>query len=126
MPDLPISEGELHSFRHTVDTFLAGTAVIQGRTATTGAAGGQIDNWAALTGGTVKARLAPEQFRGGERVLAGRVVEVTNWILTLPAHTPISESNRVVYDSRTYQVVEVLTRVPEEVSRRVRLVEVSS
>lgn len=122
MPDLPLTAGELASMRTSLNSFLAGTAILHTLTVTSDGQGGQNESWAAS--GTVDARLAPDPVRGSEAVLAGRVAEVSSWILTVPAHTTIVETGRVVYDGVTYEVDEVLTRVPEEIGRRVRLREI--
>lgn len=122
MADLPLSAGELSSMRHTSDVYLAGTAVIQAATRTSDGQGGE--TWAYAASGTVAARLAPEGLRGGENTVGGRVAEVSPWILTVPFDTTIDEDDRVVFAAVTYEVSEVLTRTPEEIARRVRVVEV--
>lgn len=122
MPDLPLTDGELHSMRHTIDAYLPGTAVILTAARSRDRAGGQ--DWVYAAAGTVDARLSPEMLRASEGPLAGRVAEVGRWILTVPASTTIDEDDRVTYASVTYDVSEVLTRAPWELSRRVRLVEV--
>lgn len=122
MADLPLTSGELTAMRATVDSYLAGTAVLLEPTLASDGQGGQTATFAAA--GTVTARLAPETQRGQEAMLAGRVAEVSYWILTLPAHTVINETWRVTYDTVTYEVEEVMTRVPEELGRRVRLREI--
>lgn len=108
--------------RHTADTYLAGTAVIHTATKTADGQGGY--TWTYAASGTVDARLSPEQLRGGENAVGSRVAEVAPWILTVPASTSIDEDDRVVYNGVTYEVSEVLTWVPWEISRRVRLMEV--
>lgn len=122
MADLPLTQGEIATMRSTVDSYLAGTAVLLQPAVVSDGQGGQIESFAAA--GTVDARLAPEMLRGQERELAGRVAEVSYWILTLPAATTITETWRVTYDQVTYEVEEVMTRVPEELARRVRLREI--
>lgn len=108
--------------RHTSDVYLAGTAIIHTAARTSDGQGGE--TWAYAASGTVDARLAPEGLRGTEGAVGGRVAEVSPWILTLPSGTTVDEDDRVVYDGVTYEVSEVLTRVPEEIARRVRVVEV--
>ena len=122
MPDLPLSTAELVQMRHTADTYLAGTAVIHTATKTADGQGGY--SWAYAASGTVDARLSPEQLRGGENAVGSRLAETSPWILTVPASTSIDEDDRVVYNAVTYEVSEVLTWVPWEISRRVRLTEV--
>lgn len=127
MPDLPLSAGELHSMRHTADTYLPGTAFLYPAVRTSDGQGSFTVSYPDASG-TVAARLAAASDAalgsGGESVVGGRLAEVTPWVLTLPAGTTIDEGYRVSFAGSTYEVVAVLTRVPEEISRRVRLVEV--
>lgn len=122
MADLPLTSGELTQMRATVDSYLAGTAILLQPAFVSDGQGGQTVGFAAA--GTVDARLAPEMLRGQEAALAGRVAELSYWILTLPAHTVVNETWRVEYNTVTYEVEEVMTRVPEELGRRVRLREI--
>lgn len=122
MPDLPLSTAELVQMRHTADSYLAGTAVIHTATKTSDGQGGY--TWTYAATGTVDARLSPEMLRGAEAITGSRVAEVSPWILTVPASTSIDEDDRVVYNAVTYEVSEVLTWTPWEISRRVRLTEV--
>lgn len=119
---IALSPGELVTMRGELNATLPGTAIIQSRTAAADGQGGQ--TWVYSGSGTVMARLSPEMLRGSEGEAAGRIMELSPWILTLPAHTAITETDRVVYDGVTYEVSEVMTRVPWEISRRVRLEEV--
>lgn len=119
---LALTDGELVQMRTEVDLTLPGTAIIQTRTTGADGQGGYIQTYAASA--TVDARLSPEGLRGMEGEMAGRVAEVSPWILTLPAETSITETARVVYNSVTFEVVEVMSRTPWELSKRVRLMEV--
>lgn len=118
---LPLSAAELSQMRGELEQTLPGTAVIKTATKTSDQQGGYA--WTYAASGTVDARLSPESLRGGEPVIGDRITEVSQWILTVPQATSIDEDDHVVYDSVTYEVSEVLTRVPWEISRRVRLVE---
>lgn len=115
-----LSEWELVEMRETLNTTLPGTAVILRRTATSDGQGGQLWDYAAA--GTVASRLSPiPSLRQAEDEVAGRVAELSAWILTVPAHTDIDELDRVTFNNFTYEVSNVLSRVPWEISRRVRL-----
>lgn len=113
---------ELHTARETSDAFLPGTAVISSKTAVSDGQGGQ--TWTYAASGTADARLAAEntQPRSGE--IASRTASVTSWILTLPADTTILATDRVAFDSNTYEVISIMDRDPEEIARRVRLVRI--
>ena len=119
---LELTSGELVAMRSELGLTLPGTAVIHSRTLTSDSQGGYTQTYAAAS--TVDARLSPEGLRGNEGQFAGRVAEVSPWILTVPYTTTINEGNRVVYASDTYEVSEVLTRVPWDLCIRARLMEV--
>lgn len=119
---LPLTDAELVQMRQVANVALPGTAIIQSATKASDGQGGY--TWTYADSGTVAARLAFETLRGTEGIVGSRIAETSPWILTLPAATTIGEDSRVVFDSVTYEVVEVLTWSPWEVSRRVRLMEV--
>lgn len=123
MADLPLSAQEFKAMRSTADSHLYGTAVISMATKANDSQGGY--TWTYAASGTVDARLAPDLgIRGQEMRVGDRVAEVSSWILTVPYTTSIDEDDRVTFASVTYEVDEVMTRTPEEISRRVRLREV--
>ena len=107
--------------RHTVNTYLAGTAVIQTATRASDSQGGQ--TWTYAASGTVDARLSPAL--GGEAEVASRISERNAMVLTIPWETSIDADDRVVYQSVTYEVLEVRDRTPWELSRRVYVAEVA-
>lgn len=120
---LPLASGELVNMRAELEQTLPGTAVIYPPVKTADGQGGQGWNYDTASG-TVDARLSPEGNRGGEEIVGSRTAEVSPWILTVPQSTTIDEDDHVVYNGVTYEVSEVLTRIPWEISRRVRVIEV--
>lgn len=120
MPDLPLTAGELLSMRHTANTYLGGTAVVYTLGTTSNGAGGYTDSHTAS--GTYDARLAP--ISGKEETVADRVSEVAHWVLTVPANTPLEETGLVEYNGRSYEIDRIITRTPEEITRRAVVVEV--
>lgn len=119
---IPLSVEELVGMRGELNVTLPGTAIIRRHTVASDGQGGE--TWVYSGAGTVSARLSPEtSLRQAEAEIGGRMAETSSWILTVPAHTDINETDQVIYDSVTYEVSEVLTRVPWEISRRVRLEE---
>jgi hypothetical protein len=122
MSVLPLGNAELVQARAVANKFLQGTAVVLTQSLAADGQGGFTDTYVAS--GTVAARLAYERLRGGEAPAAGRLIEMGNWVLTVPAGTSVGETDRVRFDSVVYEVTEVLTMTPVEVSRRVRLKEI--
>lgn len=107
--------------RHSVEAYLPGTAVIQTATRSSDSQGGQ--SWVYASSSTVDARLSP--VFGGEAELASRISERNAYVLTIPFETSIDADDRVVYDSVTYEVLQVRDRTPWELSRRVFVAEVA-
>lgn len=124
MTDLPVASWELTEMRTALQSHLQGTAILYAPTSVSDAQGGASLTYAAS--GTVDALLAFENMRGDSETQVGdRVAAVSKIVLTVPQSTTIDETYRVSYASTLYQVVEVITRSPMELSRRVRVVEVS-
>jgi len=121
VPDLPLTGGEITNMQNVVASSLLGTAVIYRQQLTSDGIGGYTETFAAH--GTVAARLgrlAPDQFGGQQLVVGGQIVEISSCVFSLPAFTDITETDRLEYAGVTYEVVDVLTRAPDELVRRVR------
>ena len=121
MPDLALSAGELASMRHTVNSYLAGTAVIHTRSTVSDGQGGQIETYAAA--GTVSALLAP--LTGSEMEIASRLAAESSHMLTVPSTSTVAVTDRVVYASRTYEVTLVKAWTPYAIHRRVCVSEIA-
>ncbi|MDQ5960159.1 MAG: Head-tail adaptor protein [Pseudomonadota bacterium] len=117
-----LSASELAAMRATQAEALPGTAVISRNSPTSDGMGGWTDAWVAV--GTVDARLAAAQESGAERLIADRIVGLDAWIITTPQGTDVTERDRVVIDSRTFEVVTVLPW-SWETARRVVATEVT-
>lgn len=123
--DLPLSAGELASMRTTADAVgLPGTAYLLTPTLVSDGQGGQTATWG--TAGTADARFAFHKD-GGETNVGDRLTKVAGWIVTLPAFTSIAETARIkeAGSGTEYEVIEVLPFPAHEVSRRVRVREVT-
>lgn len=119
MPEL--SAGELAAMRSEQSGTLPGTAVISRNSPTSDGMGGWTDAWAAV--GTVDGRLAPASASGAERMVADRITGEDAWVITLPQGTDVTEKDRVVIMSRTFEVVTPLAH-SWETARRVVATEV--
>lgn len=98
---------------------LPGTAVLQARTLASDGQGGRSASWAAY--GTVDAFLSYVGVQDGEESLAERSASIKSAMVTLPAGTTVNQSDRIVYDSATWEVTEVLYSAPREIAVRVRV-----
>ena len=95
---------------------LAGTAIIQTQSYQSDGGGGGTVAW--TNAGTANCRITTS-MPGDERVQGGRIHPDTEYILTLPAETSVTD------DSQTFAVTAIHAPRTWEVSRRVELKEVS-
>lgn len=65
--------------------------------------------------GTTKCRVAP----GGQResVVAGRLIGVGTWRVTLPATSDVRQTDRLRIDGRVYEVLSILAPATFETAR---------
>lgn len=114
---MSLSEADISRMRTVAETALPGTAVIQTESFTDDGGGGGTVAWTAA--GTVSCRIAP--LSGSEREIADRVAEDATAMLTLPAETAITESDRVITGGETFNVLYVHDRGTWEITRRVEV-----
>jgi Phage head-tail joining protein. len=101
-----------------LNTSLPGTAVLQRNTQASDGQGGKTDAWAAY--GTVACRISPFVRRmGGEENLGARVEAVRERLITLPASTDITETDRIVTGGQTFEVLAMDGARSYELGRRV-------
>ena len=103
-----LPDDQLADLRADLEQLLTDSAQILRATATSDGAGGQTLAWNAVA--TVKAMLAPAQYKPEERLVADRVTVVQQWVLSVPVSTDIQAADRVLVAGRQYEVVAVLTR----------------
>jgi head-tail adaptor len=85
---------------------------VQTATITSDTGGGATQSW--VTGGTIMCRLDPVSDRGGSRLIGGRVDERSTHIVTVPAGTGVSTSNRFLIAGRgTFEVTAERDRTAE-------------
>lgn len=111
---------------------LPDAAVIERQTRVSDAMGGASVSWVSvdqgipllLAGGdAVPCRVSPAGFAPDERLIAERLQGDLAWTLTLPAGTDVTEKDRIMVGTRTFEVIGVLAPRSWEVSRRVVCVE---
>lgn len=102
-----ISAAELSAMRVIENSAMSSTAVIHRNTPTADGMGGYSEAWAAV--GTVSCDLWPINQRGDrEGVTVGaQPISKANWFITVPFDTTITAKDRVVIDSRTFEVTFV-------------------
>ncbi len=100
-----LTDADLVGMRSAVTDSLPDTAVIQRGTVHSNHGGGGTTAWVAT--GTVACRLSPISAAGfgAERVIADRLAEDANWLITLPQATTVDTDSRVVISSETFEVL---------------------
>lgn len=112
-----LTAGDIAAMRGTAESALPDTATLERLTSTSDGGGGFTEAWA-TQGAAIPCRIAP--LGGGEGGNAGgRVSDETSHVVSLPAETDVTESDRLVIAGRTYEVTVVRERGEWEISRRV-------
>lgn len=116
-----LSDSDIASMRATLSDSLPGTAVLKTATFADDSGGGGSITWTAA--GTVPCRITPMSM--DERLIANRIAEDANWLITLPADTAVNHRQRLAIDGRSFEVLAVRAPRSYEISRQVEANEVS-
>lgn len=101
-----LSSSDLAWMRDIQEQALPGSVVVQRKTYASDGMGGFSETWAAV--GTVDGRIYPQRERGmAEGVAGAQVLSMTRWWATLPVGTDVLARDRLLYQSRTWEVVRV-------------------
>lgn len=73
----------------------------------------------------VPADLRPSRRPPVERDQAGRLTELQEWSIRLPAGQDVTAADRILIGGRTFEVTGVPTRASREITRRVVAVEIT-
>lgn len=119
-----ISTKELSDMRALADDFFPGTCTIQTLTESTGAMGGVSHSWA-NTYTSVACRLDPRGF-GAEGVVNAALEGKSMFVLNIPYDQAISIEDRIIHDSKTYEVNGVWDTHDYSTIRRALLTRVDS
>ena len=113
---------ELSRMRGTQEDALPDTCTVQYPTVSNDSIGQPVKSWAARGTG-IECRIAPRTIR--ERILGSRETPVGEWVLTVAHDQTIETGDRVLYDSRTFEVVGVEKNESWELVTRAGLMEVT-
>jgi SPP1 family predicted phage head-tail adaptor len=102
-----ISDAELTDMRALADDFFPDTCTIQTRTESVDALGGVTESWA-NTYTSVACRLDPVYAGQGEQISNMVLEGESRWMLNIPYDQAISVEDRVIHDSKTYEVTVVI------------------
>lgn len=102
-----LSAAELSAMREIEELVMPSTGVIERYALTPDGMGGYAETWSAV--GTVSCDLWPvNQREERERTRAGaQVISKADWFITVPFDTDITAEDRMVIDSRSFEIVFV-------------------
>lgn len=101
-----ISATELTAMQADLTASMPSTVNISRVTLTSDGMGGQSEAWATV--GTVVARVSPNGA-GLDDIAGGEVINQTPWVVTVPVGTSVSERDRIIFSSQTFEVVRTDT-----------------
>jgi SPP1 family predicted phage head-tail adaptor len=116
---MTLSTLELAQLRADQGNYLPDTCTIQTKTSASDGMGGWTDTWS-NTYTSVSCRLAP-MSPGDESLQAEQLAMGTGWVLTIAHNQVIAETNRVVHDSETYEVVGMEDTHSNRTAKRIYL-----
>lgn len=103
---LLIGTADLAWMRTMQERAMPGSVVIQRHTMARDAMGGFVETWAAA--GTVDGRIYPMNTRSiDEPVMGDRTTSESRWFATFPVGTDVTAEDRLLYQSRTFEIVRV-------------------
>lgn len=111
-----LTAAELTAMRTVEESVMSGTAIISRYALTADGMGGYSEAWTNV--GTVSCDLWPINRRGDrERVVGAQMTQDANWFITVPYDTMVTAKDRIIIDSRTFEVVFV----PNDISWKTAL-----
>ena len=118
-----LTVAELKNMRMVADDFFPDTCTIQTRTEAVDALGGITHTWA-NTYVLVSCRLDP--IRGSETIVNATLQGMSGWILNIPYDQAITIEDRIIHDSKTYEVIAVWDTQSYRTIRRAELKRIDS
>ena len=101
-----LTADDLTYMQATQEQALPGAVVIERDTNSSDGMGGSYQTWAGV--GTVEGRIYPQRRRSTAEAIAGaQVASEMQWWATFPVGTDVIASDRLLYQSRTWEVVTV-------------------
>lgn len=100
-----LTDDEITLMQETQENYLPDTVTIQRVTISMTTGGGWTESWATLT--TTCGRLGRQNTQPREGESGGKLKVEQLYDLTLPHDTTIEEDDRVVIDSRTYEINKI-------------------
>lgn len=99
-----LSTADLAYMQATQLEAMPGTVVIERYSPVSNGMGGQYETWAAI--GTVVGRIYPQMTSNSQNESVGgaQVQSIMQWWATLPVGTDVTAKDRLLYNSRTWEV----------------------
>ena len=100
-----LTAAELTAMRAIEEEVMSSTCIIERATYAADGMGGQTETWAAI--GTVVCDAYPQSRIEREKVMGGQVTSSPLWFVTVPTTTSVIARDRLLIDSRTFEVTFV-------------------
>lgn len=100
-----LTAAELTAMRATEEEVMSSTCVIERATYAADGMGGRAETWAAV--GTVACDLYPQDRIERENAMGGQVISPSLWFVTVPTTASIIARDRLLIESRTFEVTFV-------------------
>lgn len=100
-----LTAAELTAMRTTEEEVMSSTCVVERATYAADGMGGRTETWAAV--GTVTCDLYPQGRLEREAAMGGQVISPSLWFVTVPTTASIIARDRLLIDSRTFEVTFV-------------------
>lgn len=100
-----LTAAELTAMRTEEETVMSSSCIIERATYAADGMGGRTEAWAAV--GTVICDLYPQKRIEQENAMGGQVTSASFWFVTVPTTASIIARDRLLIDSRTFEVTFV-------------------
>ena len=100
-----LTAAELVAMRSVEEEIMSSTCVIERATYAADGMGGRTETWAAI--GTVACDLYPQRRIEREKAMGGQIASASLWFVTVPTTTSVLARDRLLIDSRTFEVTFV-------------------
>jgi SPP1 family predicted phage head-tail adaptor len=100
------STSDLDKIKAEQEKLMPETVYVQRLTRTSDGAGGWSESWQTIA--TTKGRIAAKS--GDENELGGKTTTITTYLITLPANTELTNTDRLQINGQQYQIITPLDR----------------
>lgn len=114
-----LTGAELTDMREEAELALPDVCVVQARTLTSDGQGGRTEAYATSVTTTCRVSPAGQTTQGNEVTRGDGTKALADWIVTLPYSTSVAQTDRLLVNGVTYEVLGVKAPRGWEITRRV-------